>query len=89
MGIARRFIPGRSLLERIALTSFVDMKQFTNEMANRQLTVKVMSFVYKKGIPKRCHGNGGDTWLIAAPIILEYDRYKPLPDLMLASNRIP
>ena len=33
------------------LHRLVNMKQFTEELSKKKLTVKVMSFAYKKGIP--------------------------------------
>lgn len=33
------------------LRELTELKQFTDDLKKRQLTVKVMSFAYKKGIP--------------------------------------
>ncbi len=41
------------------LTNLVNMKQFSDTPGKRTLTVKVMSFAYKKGIPDDPTGNGG------------------------------
>lgn len=41
------------------LRELIDMKEFSDEHQRRQLTVKVMSFAYKKGIPNDTTGNGG------------------------------
>ena len=40
------------------LHRLVDLKQFADQ-TKRQLTVRVMSFAYKKGIPNNASGNGG------------------------------
>ena len=65
------------------LNELVNMKQFTDELEKRTLTVKVMSFAYKKGIPNDTTGNGGgftfDCRAINNPG--KYDRYKPYTGL--------
>ncbi len=80
--LLRKPFPDYPYLNELLLR-LVDMKQFQDALQKRMLTVKVMSFAYKKGIPNDTTGNGGgyvfDCRGVNNPG--KYDRFKPFNGL--------
>ena len=65
------------------LNNLVNLKQFTEDLHKHALTVRVVSFAYKKGIPNDPSGNGGgyvfDCRAVNNPG--KYDRFKKFTGL--------
>ena len=60
------------------LKELVGLKQFTDDLQKHTLTVRVMSFAYKKGIPNDPSGNGGGYVFDCRAVNNQgkYERYK-------------